>query len=290
MISLIQIDYFLETAECLNFTTAAENLFISQPALSKQISLLENEIGTRLFERKSRKVFLTPAGEALRSDMLRIKTEFADSVARVAAIGKEKIKKLRIGCFDGRVNDDFLGKVTNCLSKYDPEIHMDFVTSNMAGVERMLRDGEIDYAVTIQDDYVEQPGYSAALLIKRKTALIYSPKLFRGKEAIGLDDFRNEKPLLPKADKGHRLRQSNIETLNNLGLNPEDNIKSDNIETLMVNLKMGKGYALLSADVAKEFPSLKAYALPEEYDTKVLIVVRDDNIFAKKIFDAVFAE
>ncbi|MEU6641712.1 LysR family transcriptional regulator [Saccharomonospora sp. NPDC046836] len=57
--------YFVAVAQELNFTRAAEQLFISQPALSKQIRMLEKQLGERLFHRDRRAVRLTAVGEAL---------------------------------------------------------------------------------------------------------------------------------------------------------------------------------------------------------------------------------
>lgn len=57
--------YFVEVAQDLHFTRAAERLFVSQPALSKQVRMLERHLGTDLFVRNRREVQLTPAGAAL---------------------------------------------------------------------------------------------------------------------------------------------------------------------------------------------------------------------------------
>ncbi|WP_330251957.1 LysR family transcriptional regulator [Nocardia sp. NBC_00565] len=57
--------YFLAVAEELSFTHAAERLYLSQPALSKQIRALERHLGTLLFTRDRQQVTLTPVGEAL---------------------------------------------------------------------------------------------------------------------------------------------------------------------------------------------------------------------------------
>lgn len=54
-----QIRFFLEAAECLNFTEAAKRLFVAQSTLSKQIALLEDELGLKLFYRSNRTVGLT---------------------------------------------------------------------------------------------------------------------------------------------------------------------------------------------------------------------------------------
>ena len=58
-----QIDYCIELARTLNFSRAAENMFVSQPTFSYQIRLLEDEIGFPVFERSGKGASLTPAGE-----------------------------------------------------------------------------------------------------------------------------------------------------------------------------------------------------------------------------------
>ena len=57
-----QIDYCIELAHTLNFSRAAENMFVSQPTFSYQIKLMEEEVGFAIFERSGKGAALTPAG------------------------------------------------------------------------------------------------------------------------------------------------------------------------------------------------------------------------------------
>jgi DNA-binding transcriptional LysR family regulator len=60
-----QLRYFVAVAETGNISRAARKIFLTQPALSRQIKALEDEIGQCLLERKAHSIHLTPAGEAM---------------------------------------------------------------------------------------------------------------------------------------------------------------------------------------------------------------------------------
>lgn len=80
--------YFAAVAEELHFTRAAERLYVSQPALSKQIRMLEKQVGAALFERDRREVRLTEAGAALLPHAHRLLAEWdaaQEAIARVVA-------------------------------------------------------------------------------------------------------------------------------------------------------------------------------------------------------------
>ncbi|NUT40503.1 MAG: LysR family transcriptional regulator, partial [Thermoactinospora sp.] len=94
---LQQLRYVLAVAETSNFTRAAERCLVVQSALSHQIAALERELGARLFERTSRRVRLTPAGEAFLPEA-RACLEAADRArAEVAAAGGEIRGRLAVG-------------------------------------------------------------------------------------------------------------------------------------------------------------------------------------------------
>ena len=97
MVELKQIKHFVAVAEELNFRRAAERLHITQPPLSQSIKSLEETVGVKLFERNTRGVQLTKAGEAFLGESLEILSaaQRSISVARQAAQGE--IGTLRLG-------------------------------------------------------------------------------------------------------------------------------------------------------------------------------------------------
>ena len=98
---LRQIKYFLAVVDCQSFTEAAEQCFISQSAISQQISALEHDLGVVLMKRTNRKFTLTPAGEYLYQHGRELLRE-AESIRReTIRIGLGTDPPLRIGYLDG---------------------------------------------------------------------------------------------------------------------------------------------------------------------------------------------
>ena len=94
----VQLECFLEVANCLNFSRAAEHLRITQPAVSHQIQTLENELGVPLFHRTSKSVRLTQEGFQFldyAGEMLKL---FLLSKARIKASQQNFSRRLVIGC------------------------------------------------------------------------------------------------------------------------------------------------------------------------------------------------
>src|ERR1700735_2480719 len=88
---------YLAVAEDLHFTRAAERLFVSQPALSKQVRMLERQLGAPLFERDRQGVSLTPVGTALLPHARRMLAEWDAAWAAAERAKSEQWATLVVG-------------------------------------------------------------------------------------------------------------------------------------------------------------------------------------------------
>ncbi|MEH7414931.1 LysR family transcriptional regulator [Neobacillus drentensis] len=77
-----QLRYFISVAEHLNFTEAAKQLFVAQPAVSQQIASLEKAIGLKLFLRDKHSVQLTPAGRVFLNDAIEMLNKSEEAVIK----------------------------------------------------------------------------------------------------------------------------------------------------------------------------------------------------------------
>ena len=94
---LRRLQYFVAVAEELSFNRAARRLHMAQPPLSVQIKNLEEELGVILFERTSRGVVLTEAGEFLLEEARRLLVQVDQTVSAVRRVGQGEVGRITLG-------------------------------------------------------------------------------------------------------------------------------------------------------------------------------------------------
>lgn len=120
-----QIDYVLELAKALNFSRAAENLFISQPSLTYQIQLLEEEVGFKIFERSGKGAALTPAGNFFCTNLRNIRNELKDTIEQSQNIGSRYVDILNV-CIPMRSCIYYLPQIMKKFEEDMPDIALNF--------------------------------------------------------------------------------------------------------------------------------------------------------------------
>ncbi|HHR0960049.1 TPA: LysR substrate-binding domain-containing protein [Klebsiella oxytoca] len=143
-IELRHLRYFIAVAEELHFGHAAARLNISQPPLSQQIQILEQQIGARLFARTNRSVSLTDAGKQFLADSRQILSQVEDAAARAARLHHGETGELRIGFTSSA---PFIKAVSDTLSTFRhryPDVHIQTRETNTREQIVPLNEGALD--------------------------------------------------------------------------------------------------------------------------------------------------
>ena len=164
-IELRHLRYFLAVAETLHFSRAARRLGMAQPPLSQQIKRLEQLLGHALFERTTRGVKLTPAGQLLARRARSTMEKVGEDLAQVRRLGRGEEGTLTVG-FSGSVMFTELPAAIQSFRRRYPKVELrlrELVTSAQIAA---LLNGQIDLAFLRDGDPTE--GIRITTLLKEK--------------------------------------------------------------------------------------------------------------------------
>jgi DNA-binding transcriptional LysR family regulator len=137
---------FLAVAERLNISKAAEELFISQPAVTKHIQELEAKLKIALFERKGNKIHLTSAGRLTHDYLKKIEIEYNSLEFELGKLNNAFKGTLRIGA-SSSIAQYYIPKVIAAFYKKYPKIKINLINGNSSDIETKLINDEIDLAL-----------------------------------------------------------------------------------------------------------------------------------------------
>ncbi|MBO9349743.1 transcriptional regulator CynR [Chloroflexus sp. MS-CIW-1] len=144
---LRQLRYFLAVVDEGHFTRAAEKLYISQPALSQQIKLLEEEIGAVLLERIGRRIRLTAAGEILATHARRALQELAEAQTALAELAGLQRGVLQIGVVQ-TVNAYLIPDLVAAFATTYPAIRLHIEELAASDIEQGVAEGRLQLGIS----------------------------------------------------------------------------------------------------------------------------------------------
>lgn len=234
-----QIKAFLEAARLLNFTKAAEKLYVPQSQVSRAIAALEKELGTVLFEREnSRSITLSPAGEKYFSLFSRFETE----LGRTRESLREETHELRLGHNIGWNISGFLPEVvTRCRRIYD-DFSVRIECLSFDNLMQKLQSGQLDAVISLEDYMKATSDVEYEVVTDVNRTIVYSERLF----GVLVDSPEEMKGVTMFVAEDSRLR----EIISSIGFNlrpfnfiPDIEVVP-NIETMFANVQNGRGVIL----------------------------------------------
>lgn len=258
-----QIKYFITVAEALSFTEAAKCLFLTQPALSRQISALEQELGITLFLREKKQLKLTPGGAILYNWLPRMMDEFSDVLYQAQTANQGFEGSLHIGILDVYDVAWILPAVILEFQEKYSNIQVSMERFSLGELPKRLNDGSLDLILTYGFSLFDQPNlmtvniqkYDSCIMLSRHHPLADKPDLT-------LTDLRNE----PFVSLGRHVCEKGYDYIKNLcsrcGINPVFK-QVDKMQDVLLWVETGN-YAAITSNrtIESQNPSVVIREIP----------------------------
>lgn len=202
MIETRLLHYFLTVARERNITNAAKALHITQPTLSRQMSLLEDELNVKLFIRDSRPLSLTDEGLLLRRRAEEILALMEKTQAEIATQEEQVEGTVSIGCGE-LASVKLLTEMIEGFSQQHPLVSFDVYTANADQVKRRMDDGLTDIGLLLEPVDMECFEYIRMPVKERWAALIPAGVPLAKRAHVTAGDLAEIPVIMPSRQKVH---------------------------------------------------------------------------------------
>jgi DNA-binding transcriptional LysR family regulator len=238
---LHQLEAFLAVAEELHFGRAAERLHIAQPPLSRTIKQLERDVGAPLFDRTTRSVRLTTAGEALVEPAQRVLDDVRSARRAVKSAGRGETGRVRVG-FAGPSSHLLVGQLGRLVRERNPGIELS-LRSTTYGHEalRAVVNGDLDLAIARWT--TEPPGIAHRIVsVEHYVLVVPEEHPLAHREQVSMTELRDEPFIALPADPGSSVRDHFVKFASAAGYVP--NIVQTAPDSWTVMALVGAGVGL----------------------------------------------
>ncbi|MCR4841675.1 MAG: LysR family transcriptional regulator [Eubacterium sp.] len=238
-----QIRYFIEAAKEMNFTKAANKLYITQPALSLQIASLEKELGVKLFDRsKKNSLRLTHAGEVYKEIFMRHTLELEQAAERIAAEEGMQVGDVHVGVVEGVEIAPHITEFLDSWAQRYPNVKIIFENYPLQRLMPRLRSKKIDIMLHFERLLPKnRKTYEENLFNICYGSVLYSEKNpVAGKEDLKLSDFNGQPFYMLENDSLESIRESALYHCHSNDYYPELELLP-NHDSILSAIKSGRG-------------------------------------------------
>jgi len=270
-----RLKVFHTVASRLSFTRASEELNISQPAVTKHIKETENQLNTKLFDRKGTSIQLTQSGKILYEYAEKIRNMYRDLEFEINEVNQQHKGKLIIGA-STTIAQYILPEILAKFNSYYKEIKIELITQNTEIISSLLKDGKIDLGIIegeSQSSYFEYKPFKADEIV-----LVAKANHTLANKILNLKDLYNLNLIFREQGSGtQEFIQNRLK---------EKGIKIDDLKTVMQlgSSESIKNYLLHSDCMA----FLSISTVLNELKNNVLTIVDIKNFSIERNFHYIF--
>lgn len=284
--NITQMKYFITAAKCLNFTKAAEILFITQPALSRQISAIEQELNMQLFVRTNRYVRLTPPAEILLEEFERIYNDYNLAVAKARNSFQGLSGDLNIGVLEGMYVGDLFPGILQHLAEFYPNIKINLRTYSFNDLIKKLYQNELDIIFTLYFDIKDREMLRYQIIEKTKDhVVVHKNHRLADAKYVKLSDFKDDTIIMVSTEDSEESPRLILDACETAGFTPKVRFASSLSEE-MLWVEAGVGVCILdSRNMLYRNPSVRFLDVDMISDPSLTMAWNENNYNPmKKVF------
>jgi LysR family transcriptional activator of glutamate synthase operon len=241
-VELRQLYYFIKVAKMQHVTHAAEEMHVAQSAVSRQIHLLEEELGVVLFSQKGRNLQVTPVGRLFLSRVEAILGSLERAVDEVHEFLDPDAGEIRIG-FPHSLGMDLLPKIIAKFRQDHPNVKFKLKQGAYSGLIHDVKNGEVDLAFVSpcpkKLDHVD----GDLLFSEEMFAILPTSHPLATQPAIRLEQLQHESFVM--FNEGYSLRTLVMEACRKAGFTPVIGFEGEETDTIRGLVTAGMGVSLL---------------------------------------------
>ena len=231
---------FLSVCDAGSMTAAAERLYVAQPSVSQAIAELERHYQVRLFERLGRKLFLTLAGERLRTyarHIVHLNQEAGEAMREVSLYGEVRIgASVTVGTY-------ILSNLVSCFTRQHPEIKITSAVSNTKAIEESLLEDGLDLGLV--EGEVHSPWLLKEAFMEDELVLACAPEHEWAKKGVlGAAQLNGARFFVREAGSGTRELFEGV--MSGAGISWQTAGVYNNAETIKAAVAAGLGHTVIS--------------------------------------------
>ncbi|MBR2561679.1 MAG: LysR family transcriptional regulator [Eubacterium sp.] len=245
--TIIQMKYFITVARCRSFTKAAEILFVTQPALSRQINAMEKELNMQLFIRTTRQVKLTPPARILLREFEKIYDTYNLAVADAWNSFQGLSGDLNIGILEGTYMGDLFPGILTYLAQEYPNIKINLHNYSFKMLIQKLYQEELDIIFTLLFDVKDREMLEFRVIEHTKDHMVvHRDHRLADAGNVSLSDFSKDTLIMVSPDDSMESPRLILDACKTAGFTPKVRYASSLSEEMLL-VEAGIGVCILDS-------------------------------------------